>query len=336
MKTPTCWTILISFLWVASIGGVIAPDAEASGTISGRIADSRTGSALQGVTVYFLEAINAVIETTAVTDANGSYQSAPLAAGYYRVRFSSVIVSGTSYPPAYYGANGEDLWELGSIVQVTDGTNLDVSITLNSSSPSQTIECGAMIAGMVTDGTGVPLAGIEVSARNALNAMPIVVSGVPATALTDSSGKYNLRTGGVCVSDKIRFADPSGSFLSEYAGAGGTDDFSLAAALTRSGFDERPRELNESLARVTPDQAIQNVMDLVTDLGFSNDLAGGLDQGIAIVQDANPNNDTAACGILEAFINRVNNRLKRGELTQAEATALVQNATAAKSAIGCR
>jgi hypothetical protein len=64
-------------------------------------------------------------------------------------------------------------------------------------------------------------------------------------------------------------------------------------------------------------------------------LSAPLGQASALLNDNNPNNDIAACGKLGAFINQVNDKAQRGQLTPSEASHLLQAANAIKTALGC-
>jgi hypothetical protein len=65
-------------------------------------------------------------------------------------------------------------------------------------------------------------------------------------------------------------------------------------------------------------------------------LIGPLRQVAALLTDADPRNDRAACGRLDAFVDQVNVRERRGELTEAQARQLTQDAEEITTALGCR
>ena len=64
-------------------------------------------------------------------------------------------------------------------------------------------------------------------------------------------------------------------------------------------------------------------------------LIGPLRQVATLLTDANPANDRAACGRLDAFIDQVNAKEQSGELTATQATQLRQDAGDITAALGC-
>src|SRR3989442_7816725 len=64
-------------------------------------------------------------------------------------------------------------------------------------------------------------------------------------------------------------------------------------------------------------------------------LIGPLRQVATLLTDANPANDRAACGRLDAFIDQVNAKEQSGEVTAAQATQLRQDAGDITAALGC-
>ena len=64
-------------------------------------------------------------------------------------------------------------------------------------------------------------------------------------------------------------------------------------------------------------------------------LIGPLRQVATLLTDANPANDRAACGRLDAFIDQVNAKEQSGEVTAAQATQLRQDAGDISAALGC-
>ena len=86
---------------------------------------------------------------------------------------------------------------------------------------------------------------------------------------------------------------------------------------------------------ITPTEAIANLIDDINSLGLPIGLTAPLQNVAEILDDNNPNNDAAACGNLQAFINQVNAQERRGELTAEEASELRQLAETSKSSLGC-
>jgi len=89
----------------------------------------------------------------------------------------------------------------------------------------------------------------------------------------------------------------------------------------------------------TPAQATQNLIATINTLGLpasvANSLSAPLGQASALLNDNYPNNDIAACGELNAFINQVNAKAQNGQLTPAQANQLLQAANAIKASLGC-
>lgn len=89
---------------------------------------------------------------------------------------------------------------------------------------------------------------------------------------------------------------------------------------------------------ITPSQAIQNLIDTVLSMnihpGTENSLISNLDSAIDKLTDDNPNNDSAACGQLSSFVDKVNAQDGK-KLTAEQAETLRELATNIESSIGC-
>lgn len=83
-------------------------------------------------------------------------------------------------------------------------------------------------------------------------------------------------------------------------------------------------------AHDTPEEAIQNLLDLITGLGLPAKAEGSL---TAPLSNINTNNINASCGKLNAFINQVN--AKTPPLTAAQAAQLIQSAKSIKTSLEC-
>ncbi|MEK6281236.1 MAG: FG-GAP repeat protein [Acidobacteriota bacterium] len=90
---------------------------------------------------------------------------------------------------------------------------------------------------------------------------------------------------------------------------------------------------------VTPAEAIQNLITTINNMGLPagvmNSLTAPLGQASNLLNDNNPNNDIAACGKLNAFINQVDAKLQNGQLTSAQVSQLLQAANAIRVSLGC-
>jgi hypothetical protein len=82
----------------------------------------------------------------------------------------------------------------------------------------------------------------------------------------------------------------------------------------------------------TPAQAIQNLITAIGNMGLPAGVANSLS---APLNNINPNNTSAACGKLNAFLNQVNAKQSNGQLTVAQANQLRQLANAIKAQLGC-
>ena len=98
-----------------------------------------------------------------------------------------------------------------------------------------------------------------------------------------------------------------------------TDDYGNSAAAT------------QSVTILSPAQATTDLTSFANSLGAQTSSLG---QVSSVLNDNNPNNDTSACGKLDAFINQVNAKIGKG-LTAAQAAQLIGDATAIKDSIGC-
>jgi len=108
----------------------------------------------------------------------------------------------------------------------------------------------------------------------------------------------------------------------------GNHTFHVRTLDTAGNVDPTPASF--AWTAVTPDQAIQNLITAIGNMGLSAGVANSLS---ARLNNINPNNKAAACGKLNAFINQVNAKVP--PLTGAQATQLLQAANAIKASLGC-
>jgi hypothetical protein len=310
---------LLGLVLAFGIGAGMPSEAMAGGTISGQVIDGDGSLApLEGITVYFHDSENAEVVASALTDSNGLYNSGDLPAGDYKLRFRDLQ---GGYFTEYYGAGGADVFDLGTVVSVGDGTTSTVDedmVIINVIVPVAEF----YVTGHVTDvQDATPLEGIEVRFLDAVSAQFI------GATTTDASGFYYLDLtifGGSAV--KVRFFDPLGTYLSEFLGAGGADSFDLGSLLT-----EDSRDIDETMVRLTPSDAVQDLIGMTTDPA----LVAPLDQASKLLGDSNPNNDMGSCGVMNGFINQVNAKERKGELSATEAEELRSAAETVKSLLGC-
>jgi len=152
-------------------------------SISGRVIADDTGLPIAGVSVnayggsYF----------SAVTDENGNYTISDILPGDYRVYADSYDnYLGEFHDNQYY-------WDSASIITITAGKVINFGLAL-----------GGSITGRVTaDDTGLPIAGVLVSAN-----------GNTSGARTDESGNYTIRA--LFSGDYRVYADRAGLYSGEY------------------------------------------------------------------------------------------------------------------------
>ena len=80
---------------------------------------------------------------------------------------------------------------------------------------------------------------------------------------------------------------------------------------------------------------MNSILNMGLPAGVANSLSAPLGQASALLNDNNPYNDSASCGMLDAFINQVNAKAQNGQLTPAQANQLLQAANAIKASLGC-
>ena len=162
------------------------------------------------------------------TDSAGQYEIGGLAAGSYRIRFSDG--TGTHAPEIFNNIPGDNIWNYGALIAVAEGattTGIDASLAL-----------AGRISGTVTgpDGT-MRLEGIYVESYN-----PAMGRWGPSD-YTDANGQYEI--GGLATgSYRIRFSDPSSTYMSEVYYDIPGDDFwnygaliAVAEGATTTGID---------------------------------------------------------------------------------------------------
>jgi sugar lactone lactonase YvrE len=88
-----------------------------------------------------------------------------------------------------------------------------------------------------------------------------------------------------------------------------------------------------------PSVAIQNYSRQISVSSLSDvkkmAIAKRLDRMAEILNDSNPDNDTAACGVLKSIVNEINASERSGDMIVSEAEALLQSAAAVGSIVGC-
>ena len=114
----------------------------------------------------------------------------------------------------------------------------------------------------------------------------------------------------------------------------GFDSFDYTISDSNGGFDTA----TVTVEVISAAEGLQNLIDEIIALGLpgsvTKSLAAPLGNVADLLNDANPNNDVAACGKLGAFVNKVNAR-EGNTLTSQEAALLRGLAEDIKTSIGC-
>jgi 5-hydroxyisourate hydrolase-like protein (transthyretin family) len=193
------------------------------GAISGTATDSALHAPAAGVQVYALGADQSIVGW-ATTGADGSYQLGGLAAGSYRVEFTTNYDTGVTYDDTYYPGGST----------FAAGTAVAVRLGQTTAGIDQALQGGARVTGTVTDQqTHRPLAGIAVSAGS------IYAAGAHQ-AVTAADGTYAI--GGLPPGPyEVSFSAPDGAHASQYySGATsyqGATQVTLTTGTTTTGID---------------------------------------------------------------------------------------------------
>jgi len=304
-----------------------------TGTVVG-INDKGGVVPLEGIPVIFLDGHNGELVAATLTVSDGSFDSGLIPPGDYRVRFGPGSAGTGSVRPEIFGAAGENDYCGGSIVSVfASSTTTGVDAEMPISGPVEVVAFDGDIAGTVSDGvTG--LDGITVTVFDAVNAYVIT------ELVTERGGQYTAlisRYPGHHTA-RVRFSDPASMYFPQFFGAGGDDDFCTATALDFA--EGRGQAVADAvLELIPPGQQTENLIDAVNDLDAPDEvitlLASPLVKAADLVTDANPNNDSATCAQLAAFITRVDIEERRGQISAADATELRLAAEAVRLTLGC-
>ncbi|HNT73872.1 MAG TPA: carboxypeptidase regulatory-like domain-containing protein [Anaerolineae bacterium] len=166
------------------------------GILSGTVTEAGSGLPLDNIDVNVYDAATDAYVKDANTDADGIYRISGLAAGGYKLYFRD---PNSAYMGEYY----DDKSSLATAdpIAVTAGLTTTANAALTA---------GGVLSGAVTEeGSGAPLAGIQVRAYDAATNTSI------ASVATDAAGVYRL--GGLANGAyKLRFRDSSGVYLTEY------------------------------------------------------------------------------------------------------------------------
>jgi hypothetical protein len=155
-------------------------DPAAGGALSGRVTDS-AGTGLAGVLISAFDPSTPEWGPyVALSDQDGTYTVAGLAAGSYQVCFYSQGASDAS-PTGYLDECYDD-----QPAHTTSGTPVEVSLGQTSTGVDAALAVAGAITGLVTDSSGAPVSDIDVKVR---------VSGssrFAGTGRSDSNGAYTV------------------------------------------------------------------------------------------------------------------------------------------------
>lgn len=91
--------------------------------------------------------------------------------------------------------------------------------------------------------------------------------------------------------------------------------------------------------KLTPSERAGEIIEIIESFdlptGIENSLTSNLQQIEQLLNDGNPNNDGAACGLLSSFLQKVDNRLEQNDITEEQATTLSTKANIIIRELGC-
>jgi len=261
--------------------------AATGGSISGTVTGADTEAALEGIEVCATVHEAASVPTCATTNATGEYSIAELAPGQYDVEFKLAEGSTLNYQDQFY--EGKAKREEAEPVLVNEGV------------PTPGIDAklapGGRVQGLVTEGEGKPVQGIEVCATS------VQASGQEVCTLTDVAGEYTI-AGLASDEYKVKFSLPLGSeldYAQQYYEGALTRALAKPVAVTAGG--EAAKGVNAVLA------AGGTIEGTVTDAKSKAPLAG------VLVCATSPAVEGEPCAFTEATGRYALKRLAAGGYT---------------------
>jgi Concanavalin A-like lectin/glucanases superfamily len=110
-------------------------------------------------------------------------------------------------------------------------------------------------------------------------------------------------------------------------------------ALTQSQIQSIFNAGNAGKCKPTPSERVDEIIGFIENFdlptGVENSLKSNLQQIEQLLNDGNPNNDGAVCGILSSFLQKVNERLENNQITQEQAIILEAKANIVITELGC-
>lgn len=136
---------------------------------------------------------------------------------------------------------------------------------------------------------------------------------------------------------------PDGTKIAFFSNRGGSDGIFIMNAADGTGqtrlTNNTASDSQPDFGPLSPSSAIEALIEEIKDMGLSRStetsLIAPLSQAVNLLNDGNPNNDSAACGKLTAFIIQVNTMEHQGNLTTQQANELRTEANDIKNSLGC-
>jgi hypothetical protein len=110
-------------------------------------------------------------------------------------------------------------------------------------------------------------------------------------------------------------------------------------ALTQNQVQSIFNAGNAGKCKPTPSERVNDAIEILESFdlptGVENSLKSNLQQTAQLLNDGNPNNDRAACGIFSSFLQKINQQLENEQMTQEQATILSGKANVIITELGC-
>jgi protocatechuate 3,4-dioxygenase beta subunit len=191
-----------------------------SATVTGNVTDAKTGSPIQGATV-FAQSIEGGVTRTATTGEGGSYSVSGLPAGSYTIEFAA---EGQNYLNQFYD-NQSKIGTAQSVVLSAGETKESIDAALAG---------GVTVTGTVTNAqSGEPVSGVEVYVQS-------TEGGPGGTATTGTDGSYlvaGLPAGSYTVQFEPTGANDIGQYYNGQDDVGKADPVTLAPGARKEGID---------------------------------------------------------------------------------------------------
>ena len=116
--------------------------------------------------------------------------------------------------------------------------------------------------------------------------------------------------------------------------AGHQHTFKVRAVDSAGNKDPTPATFTWTI--LTPQQAVQNIINTIDNMHLSHGIATSLEAPLNnAIKQLSRNHDVPVCNLLNAFLDQVNQKQTGGQLTSGQAADLRQQATAIETSLGC-